>query len=137
MWWCKVTCPGSLRIAVLAGLLCGCGFHLRGDVAYPAGMTITYIEAADHYTPFYQKLKAALKDGRVQVTQNPASAGAIVRPARRDRPAGPVRLRAQHAHRYDVFYIVRYSLESRARKRGAQQLALTALTYDETWCWQG
>ena len=120
---------------VLAIMLSGCGFHLRGDVTYPAGMAVTYIEAEDHYTPFYRKLKAALQDGRVQVNQNAASAGAIVRILHDETGQRVLSVSARNTPtEYEVFYIVRYSLEIAGKVAVApQQLALNRdYTYDET-----
>jgi len=127
----------SRRLATfaLASLLASCGFHLRGDVTYPPAMAVTYIEATDMYTPFYQKLKAALRENGVKVTTDPGTAGAVVRILHDESGQRVLSVSARNVPReYDVYYIIRYSLELGGKEAlAAQQLALNRdYTYDET-----
>lgn len=115
--------------------LAGCGFHLRGDVAYPPAMARTYIEAEDRYTPFYRKVKAALRQGGVEVTANPSSAGAVLRILEDDSGQRVLSVSSRNTPReYDVYYVVRYSLDIAGQEAlPAQQVALNRdYTYDET-----
>jgi LPS-assembly lipoprotein len=133
MWW-----PERLRavlVAAAAALLASCGFHLRGAVDYPPGMAVTYIEAADRYTPFYRKVKAALRQGGVRVTANAGEAGAVLKILQDETGERVLSVSARNTPReYDVYYIVRYSLQVDGREAlPAQQLVLTRdYTWDET-----
>ena len=122
----------ALLFAVLVG---GCGFHLRGDVAYPPGMAVTYIDAGDRYTPFYRKLRKALAIGGVRVTDNATEAGAVLRILEDDTGERVLSVSARNTPReFDVYYSVRYALEVGGDETlPAQQLVLTRdYTYDET-----
>lgn len=124
-----------LAIALLAALAAGCGFHLRGDVTYPPAMKTTYIDATDRYTPFYRKLKAALRQGGVTVTSSPGNAGAVLKIHEDESGQRVLTVSARNVpNEYDVYYIVRYSLEvAGEQKVPAEQLALDRdYTYDET-----
>jgi LPS-assembly lipoprotein len=133
MWWCKA----RLRlILVLPALLIGaCGFHLRGDVAYPPEMAVTYIEAKDRYTPFYQQLRATLREGGLQLTQDPTRAGAVVRVLDDSSGERVLSVSARNTpNEFDVYYVVRYSLDIGGKEVLAPQaLALNReYAYDET-----
>jgi LPS-assembly lipoprotein len=120
---------------LLPAFAAGCGFHLRGDVAYPAAMSVTYIETADRYTPFYQELRQALRESGVQVTPDANAAGAVLRILSDETGQRVLSVSARNTPReFDVYYIVRYSLEMGGREVLApQQLTLTRdYTYDET-----
>jgi LPS-assembly lipoprotein len=112
-----------------------CGFHLRGEVTYPPAMAVTYIEAKDHYTPFYQQLRQTLRAGGLQVTQDPARAGAVVRILRDESGERVLSVSARNTpNEFDVYYAVRYSLEIEGQEALApQNLALNReYAYDET-----
>lgn len=98
-------------------------------------MATTYIEATDRYTPFYRKIRAALRNGGVQVTSNPSQAGAVLRILEDDTGQRVLSVSARNTPlEYDVYYVVRYSLEIAGKEAlPAQQLVLTRdYTYDET-----
>ncbi len=128
--------PAAVAAAIALGLLTSaCGFHLRGDVGYPPGMAVTYIEATDRYTPFYQRLKSALRQGGVRVTANPADAGAVLRIHNDESGQRVLSVSARNTPvEYDVYYLVRYSLEiGGSEALPSQQLVLNRdYTYDET-----
>ena len=137
MWSCDAVRVARRKAAVLliASLTAGCGFHLRGDVSYPPAMATTYIEATDRYTPFYRKIKAALRQGGVTVTSNAASAGAVLRIHEDASGQRVLTVSARNVpNEYDVYYVVRYSLDIAGKEAlPAQQLALDRdYTYDET-----
>jgi LPS-assembly lipoprotein len=120
---------------LLLAVLSGCGFHLRGDVKYPAGMATTYIEATDRYTPFYQELRATLREGGVALTSDAANAGAIVRVLSDETGQRVLSVSVRNTPlEYEVYYVIRYSLEIGGKEAlSAQRLALTReYTYDET-----
>jgi LPS-assembly lipoprotein len=138
MWWFRRSLGWRLRASAVVAFLCtsaSCGFHLRGDVAYPPDMAVTYIEAADRYTPFYQGLKAALRESGVQLTADVNAAGAVLRVLQDETGQRVLSVSARNTPReYDVYYTVRYALELNGREALApQQLTLTRdYTYDET-----
>lgn len=116
-------------------LLSACGFHLRGDVTYPPSMATTFIEAKDHYTPFYRKLKAALHKGGVQVTADAGSADAIVRILEDENGQRVVSVSARNTPaEYQVYYVIRYAFDVSGQEvLASQQLARTRdYNYDET-----
>lgn len=124
-----------MPLAIGLALIAGCGFHLRGDVRYPQAMQVTYIEAADRYTPFYQSLKTALRDGGVRVTTDVNAAGAVIRVLQDETGQRVLSVSARNTPReFDVYYTVRYALDINGREVLApQQLTLTRdYTYDET-----
>jgi LPS-assembly lipoprotein len=133
MSWCKAW---PRLVVVLPALLLGaCGFHLRGDVPYPPEMALTYIDAKDRYTPFYQQLRRTLREGGLQVTQDPTRAGAVVRILDDENGERVLSVSARNTpNEFDVYYVVRYSLDIGGREALApQSLALNReYSYDET-----
>lgn len=136
MWWFEKAQRASALLLILSSsLYASCGFHLRGDVTYPPEMKTTYIEATDRYTPFYRKLKAALQAGGVQVTSNSTTASAVLRIQQDESGQRVLSVSARNTPReYDVYYVVRYSLQVGGEEAlPSQQLALNRdYTYDET-----
>lgn len=120
---------------MLALLPAACGFHLRGDVKYPAAMAVTYIDATDRYTVFYQQLRAALRESGVQLTDDPARAGARLHILRDETGQRVLTISARNTpQEYDVYYVVRYSLQIGGTEAIApQELVLSRdYNYDET-----
>lgn len=113
----------------------GCGLHLRGDVAYPAGMARTWIEAEDRYSPFYAELRAALRESKIELADNPQNATAIVHVLKDETGQRVLSVSARNTPvEYEIFYVIRYSLEIGGKESIApQRLALTRdYTWDET-----
>lgn len=138
MWWSD---PGRrVRAPVLAlvlgsCLVASCGFHLRGDVSYPPTMAVTYLAASDRYSPFYRRLRAALREGGVQLSADPARAGAVVRILQDETGQRVVSVSARNTPtEYEVYYVVRYALDlAGSTAIQPQQLTLTrTYNYDET-----
>lgn len=124
-----------VAILSLALLPAACGFHLRGDVNFPPQMAVTYIDAGDRYTPFYQQLRRSLREGGLQLTQDPAKAGAVVRILADDTGQRVLSVSARNTpNEYDVYYAVRYSLDIAGKEALApQNLAVNReYTFDET-----
>lgn len=125
----------AVLIPVLALLPAACGFHLRGDVKYPPAMAVTYIETTDRYTLFYRQLRAALRESGVQVTDDAARAGALLRILRDETGQRVLTISARNTpEEYDVYYVVRYSLQIGGTEAIApQELVLSRdYNYDET-----
>ena len=59
--------------------LSGCGFHLRGSDALPAGMSVTYIQSANPFSTLVDDFADALRTHGVQVTEERAAATAVLR----------------------------------------------------------
>ena len=124
------------RLFVLAGLaVTACGFQLRGDVHYPPGMETTYIDAEDHYSPFYAELRSALLESGVQLANAPIGAGATVHVLKDDTGQRILSVSARNTPvEYEIYYVIRYSLEMGGKESiSPQRLALTReYTWDET-----
>ena len=67
-----------LAILLVAGFS-GCGFHLRGSAALPAGMSVTYIQTASPFSSLVDDFAEALGTHGVQVTEDRAAATAVLR----------------------------------------------------------
>lgn len=125
----------ALAVVLSTCLYAGCGFHLRGAVAYPPSMAVTHIAAEDRYTPFYQQLKRSLRLGGVQVTQDPDRADAVLRILADETGQRVLSVSARNTpNEYDVYYAVRYSLDVGGKEAiPAQTLAVNReYSYDET-----
>lgn len=130
-WWRRAPAAHAVILMIAVS---SCGFQLRGDVNYPPAMQVTYIDAADRYSPFYQGLKTALRDGGVRVTADAGAASAVLRVLQDETGQRVLSVSARNTPReFDVYYTVRYALELDGREALApQQLTLTRdYTYDE------
>lgn len=65
--------------------LSGCGFHLRGSGALPAGMSVTYVQSAKPFSSLVDDFADALRTYGVQVTEQRDAATAILRVIENDR----------------------------------------------------
>jgi LPS-assembly lipoprotein len=65
-------------LVVIAGMLAGCGFHLRGSDALPPSMAVVYIKYKQPYSTLVDDFSAALKIHDVRVTQERSEATAIL-----------------------------------------------------------
>jgi LPS-assembly lipoprotein len=112
-----------------------CGFQLRGDVHYPPGMQTTYIEAEDHYSPFYAELRSALLESGLRLADAPIGAGATVHVLKDETGQRILSVSARNTPvEYEIYYVIRYSLEMGGQESiPPQRLALTReYTWDET-----
>lgn len=137
MWWSerRWRTQAWLLLVLASGLNAGCGFHLRGDLNYPPALAVTYIEADDHYSPFYRKLKAVLRDGGLRVTTNPAEAGGVIRILHDETSQRVLSVSARNTPvEYEVYYILKYAVDMGGREvLPPQQLTLSrSYNYDET-----
>jgi LPS-assembly lipoprotein len=74
-----------LLAVFLVTLLSGCGFHLRGSDALPAGMSVTYIQSANPFSSLVDDFADALRTHGVEVTEQRDAATAILRIIENDR----------------------------------------------------
>lgn len=55
-------------------MLSACGFHLRGNVPLPPGLSPIYIETASPYDPFIQTLEETLTHRGIALAESPKDA---------------------------------------------------------------
>lgn len=70
--------PG-LAWLLVASLLAGCGFQLRGSAALPAEMAVTYIQSSQPLSSLVEDFATALKARDVRVTEQRTHATAVLR----------------------------------------------------------
>jgi LPS-assembly lipoprotein len=112
-----------------------CGFQLRGETDVPPEMSRTYISAPDNFTPFYRKLRGELRRAGVEVVDSPGEASAVLSILTDVTDQRVLSVSARNVPReYEVYYLVRYSVENGGQSIMApQSLTLTRdYTYDET-----
>jgi LPS-assembly lipoprotein len=108
MWLSRATAVSSLFIITALG---ACGFRLQGVGGYPEAMEYTYVDAEDRYTPFYRKLRIALTEGGVTLTDSPINATTIIRIERDETGQQVLTVSARNVPtEYDVYYRIRYSV---------------------------
>lgn len=120
----------SRRAALLlaaCALLAGCGFHLQGAFALPAGVRSVYLAMPDPFSPFAAELKDAVSRAGGTAAPSASAADAVIR-VTRDRTGRRVLSVSTRntPQEYEVFYTVEYSVD-RAGKEAvpAQTLELT------------
>lgn len=99
-------------ILLLALLLAGCGFHLRGQAQLPPAMSVTYIKSEDPRSPFIRALRDSLEANGAEVTTEPEAATATIEILneefrRRTLAVGPRGEERDYELRQQVTYIVR------------------------------
>jgi LPS-assembly lipoprotein len=62
----------------MAGMLAGCGFHLRGSEVLPPSMAVMYIKSNQPFSTLVDDFSAALKIHDVRVTQERSEATAVL-----------------------------------------------------------
>lgn len=68
---------GALLLGVMAALLAGCGFHLRGSEPLPAVMTKSYL-AVPYASPLHYELESLLLAAGGEVVETSGAATAIL-----------------------------------------------------------
>jgi LPS-assembly lipoprotein len=74
-----------LLAAILVTVVSGCGFHLRGSDALPAGMSVTYIQSGNPFSSLVDDFTDALTTHGVRVTELRDEATATLRIIENDR----------------------------------------------------
>ena len=126
---------GLTLLLLVASILSGCGFHLRGIVDLPADVNSVYIQTEDRYSPFYRELVAMIKRNDLGPTGDPGNADVVIQILSDENDRRTLTVSARNVPReYQIFYIVNYSVfvhgEPIIEK---QRLILTRdYTYDET-----
>lgn len=131
--------PGSVpRLAVamlVLAMLSGCGFHFRDATSYPPQMAVMYIDTADRYSPFYQKLVATLRRGGIRLTDDPAQARTTLKILKDDTGRRLLSVTARNVPaEFEVWYEVRFAVDvDGAEAVPAERLYLTRdFAFDET-----
>ena len=74
----------QLNLTIVIGLsvsllLCGCGFHLRGQVALPPELSRTYVTGVAEYTDFGAELRQQLRAHGIDVVDDAKASTATLR----------------------------------------------------------
>ena len=126
-----------IALTVLLGAACltACGFRMQGIGEFPESLATTYIDAPDRYSAFYQKLRAELEQGGVEIVDSPVHSNAILRITLDKSGQNVLTVSARNVPtEYNVFYNVSYSVWVESEEvLPVQQLNLTQdYTYDAT-----
>jgi LPS-assembly lipoprotein len=70
--------PPVVLLVAMAGMLAGCGFHLRGSEVLPPSMAVMYIKSNQPFSTLVDDFSAALKIHDVRVTQERSEATAVL-----------------------------------------------------------
>ena len=120
---------------LVALVVAGCGFHLRGQPVLPAEMSRTFISATDRQSLFYRKLKTELRQNGVQVVESPTDATAIFNILDDQTGQRVLSVSARNIPReFEVFYQITYSLQNNERTviEPQEQAVARDYTYNET-----
>lgn len=98
-------------LVVLAMMLTGCGYQLRGSTSVPPEMARTFISTQDQHSRFYQKLRTELRSAGVELVDSPADATAILSILTDLTDQRVLSVSARNVPReYEVYYTITYSL---------------------------
>jgi LPS-assembly lipoprotein len=116
-------------------LAAGCGFHLKGNVALPAGLGPIHLSLPDDLSPFAVELRRGLERADAVTTTSASDAGTVVR-VRVDRTGR--RVLAVSARNtpteYEIYYLLEYTVDRNGTQVVApQRLELTRnFSFDES-----
>ena len=106
-----------LFVALLSGVLAGCGFHLQGVVRLPPAFAATGIAADDRYTDFHRALRAALQTSGSRVVDGAVPDGATVDILEDTSVQRVLSVSAANIPtEYEVFYTLRYRVRVGGRE---------------------
>ena len=122
----------KLTVACLCLLLAACGYQLQSYDRLPAEMQQTFLQAGNHYSPFYRQLRRALDDAGITLTSDPSQATATLVISKDDTGQRLVTISAQNQPlEFEVFYEISYLVKS---KDGALlPLKVISITRDYTY----
>jgi LPS-assembly lipoprotein len=128
---------GNARFAVvlLAVLVAGCGFQLRGSDPLPPVLARPWLDAPDRYTPLYAALTSRLRGAGVTLATTPTEATAAIRLSVDETGRELLSVSAQNRPgEYEGYYRAEFSVSAGGRELLApQQVSLTRdYGYDET-----
>jgi LPS-assembly lipoprotein len=127
--------PGLAVVSLVAVLLAGCGFQLRGAVELSGRMAEPYIELPDRFTPFSRELSTALVAAGARLAPTREAATAVVRIHVDEHGREVLSISARNTpQEFEVFYVVEYSVQAGEEEiLPRQRLRLTRdFAYDDT-----
>jgi LPS-assembly lipoprotein len=117
-----------LAALLLAGVLAGCGFELRGAVDVPPGLSPVYVQGGGLVG---RSIETRLEGGGVPVTRTPAEAGLVIDILSQDRGSRVVAVDSRgKALAYMLTYRVRFAARDRS---GTEIIEPQVLTLDRTF----
>ena len=125
----SVTLFVSITYLLLAVLLTGCGFHLRGKIEIPKSMQNIYLTGQDQYSSFIVEAKRALERNGVKVVKSSTDAPftiAILNENSRRRT-----IAVSNNFRDAAEYELRLEIEVEIRDREGRRLMMPTLIYAE------
>jgi len=130
-----VRAPGLAVVCLVAALLAGCGFQLRGAAQLSGRMAEPYLELPDRYTPFSRELSASLVAAGARLATRKDAATAVVRIHVDEHGREVLSISARNTpQEYEVYYVVEYSVQAGEEEiLPRQRLRLTRdYAYDDT-----
>ena len=127
--------PRLAAVLLVATLLGGCGFQLRGATPLSGRMAQPYLEVPDRYTPFHRELVASLQAAGAQLAPRREDATAVVRVHVDEHGRDVLSISAGNTpQEYEVYYVVEYSVHAGEEEiLPRQRLRLTRdYAYDDT-----
>jgi LPS-assembly lipoprotein len=127
--------PGLAAVSLVAVLVAGCGFQLRGATPLSGPMAAPWLEVPDRYTPFHRELVASLESSGARLAPGKDAATAIVRIHVDEHGRDVLSISARNTpQEYEVYYLVEYSVEAGGEEiLPRQRLRLTRdYAYDDT-----
>ncbi|MGD8741956.1 MAG: LPS assembly lipoprotein LptE [Granulosicoccaceae bacterium] len=109
----------SIIVVLLAVMLTGCGFHLRGEVSVPDNMRVVTIDGIAPYSEFAVAVKRALASNGISVVENASGAQAIIKLSnlRFDRRVLTVSSVSGKVREYELSYSVEMRVVDNAGKQ--------------------
>lgn len=99
--------------ALLAILLTGCGFHLRGSLPASGAAKSIFVRGMNHNHPFYQNFSQVLTYSGGSLADSVEHAGAVIQILRAGHDRRPITLSKQGlANTFDLSYRVEYEVLS-------------------------
>lgn len=100
---------------LLALLLAGCGFHLRGAIDLPADLQPMHLQGISKYSAFGLELKRTLEGNGVEIVDNVAAARVVLKltNVRYDRRLLTVSAQSGKVTEYELHYSAEVSLHDR------------------------
>ena len=99
-------------VLLLAALLTGCGFQMRGAMTLPEGVRSVYVTAPDLLSPFAVELRSALERSGASMAGSAAAADVVIR-VRNDRTGRRVLSVSSRntPQEYELFYTIDYTID--------------------------
>jgi LPS-assembly lipoprotein len=101
-----------LALGLLALLLAGCGFHLKGALELPTGVKSVYVATHDELSPLSVELGRALRAAGATPAASAAAADAVIRVAQDRTGRRVLSVNARNTpQEYQVYYVLGYSID--------------------------